>query len=323
MTAKVWIPPNDVGYPPGVTSAAVALWIEDLRQAILEVGLVQTADTGQFNAATFTTTDPGTNSTAANAMADVDAYMVFRFNDALQATHPIFIRISIIRGVGTSSTGHTPTSRIYVGTSTDGAGNITGVTGNTYSSRGSTTGQLPFGRTQSWASYSQTKGFFGIMFNPYQWHTSAFMAPVHFFVERIPDVNGAPSDVGFTLFSDRNPLAAGGYAGEYAALSAIEATTIVYSTSSVFSSNDTAIPYFHAVENVGADMFFTSACHQTPYPVRSNGVGMINKGIITRGAEFDVVVYGATSSHFVAEDEYCGLRPNPANTSGVVAFMFE
>ena len=107
MTAKVWIPPNDVGYPPGVTSAAVALWIEDLRQAILEVGLVQTADTGQFNAATFTTTDPGTNGNGANAMADVDTYMVFRFNDALQATHPIFIRISIIRATGTSATGHT------------------------------------------------------------------------------------------------------------------------------------------------------------------------------------------------------------------------
>ena len=57
MTTKVWIP-ELIGLQPSATSSSIATWIEDLRQALLDVGLVQTTDTGQFDSGTFVWTPP-------------------------------------------------------------------------------------------------------------------------------------------------------------------------------------------------------------------------------------------------------------------------
>lgn len=96
------------------TDAEFRSVIAAFRQAFSDQGLVRTSDTGQIDPTTVVR--PGTINTAAG-------YEIWRFNDALQATSPIFIKLE--HGVGPSST--TPSWWITVGTGTDGAGTITGV----------------------------------------------------------------------------------------------------------------------------------------------------------------------------------------------------
>lgn len=80
--------------------------------------LVKTADTGQVNWATITTVPP-----LSPTLRDFE---VFRLDDALQATAPIFIRVDYTNfqnGVERFAS-----MQFTVGTATDGAGNLRGVT---------------------------------------------------------------------------------------------------------------------------------------------------------------------------------------------------
>lgn len=80
-------------------------------------GLVQTTDTGQMNFATVT---------VGGASSNTRGYTIYRFNDALQATSPIFIKVEW--GVG-ATTGRMR-ALISMGTGSNGSGTLTGpVTG--------------------------------------------------------------------------------------------------------------------------------------------------------------------------------------------------
>lgn len=86
-------------------------WGSKLSAAIQAVGFVKTSDSGQINWATV------------NIVAgQMVGYEIFRFNDALQATHPIFIKLEY-GSVGGSYAGFKTT----VGKATDGAGNLSGI----------------------------------------------------------------------------------------------------------------------------------------------------------------------------------------------------
>lgn len=92
--------------------AGFRAWGSELSTALQTVGLVQTADTGQINWTTVTR--PGTNTAG--------GYEIYRFNDALQGTAPVFIKLEY----GTSSSASNPQLWLTVGTGSDGAGTITG-----------------------------------------------------------------------------------------------------------------------------------------------------------------------------------------------------
>lgn len=78
------------------------------------MGLVQTADTGQINWATVT--KPAAINTAAG-------YEIWAFNDALQATYPIFVKIEY----GTGGAATVGSLWFSVGSGTNGAGTLTGI----------------------------------------------------------------------------------------------------------------------------------------------------------------------------------------------------
>lgn len=101
--------------PINDTDANFRAWGSALSAAIQAVGLIKTADTGQISWTTVA--KPAT----ANAM---QGYEIFRFNDALQSTAPIFIKIEYGSG---NYGGVYPAYRTTVGKGTDGAGNITNV----------------------------------------------------------------------------------------------------------------------------------------------------------------------------------------------------
>lgn len=86
-------------------------WGSGIAAQLAAVGMVQTSDTGQINWGTVTRP-------AAGSLA---GYEVWRFNDTLQASAPVFLRISY----GTSSGAQDrPLLRIQTGIATNGAGTL-------------------------------------------------------------------------------------------------------------------------------------------------------------------------------------------------------
>jgi hypothetical protein len=83
------------------------------RSAVAAAGFIQTADTGQINWATVTK-PTGTNTSG--------GYEIWRFNDAAQATHPLFFKLEY----GTAVTASRLSIWVTIGAASDGAGAITG-----------------------------------------------------------------------------------------------------------------------------------------------------------------------------------------------------
>lgn len=99
-------------YPYSFANADFRQWGLAISNALAAAGLVKTADTGQIDWTTVLAT---------NANLQKRGYEVWRFNDALQATRPVFIRIDY----GSGNYPYNPMLWFTIGTATDGAGNPT------------------------------------------------------------------------------------------------------------------------------------------------------------------------------------------------------
>jgi len=71
------------------TDAEFRTWGSGIAAALQACGLVKTSDTGQIDWATVTR--PGASHTAAG-------YEIYRFNDSLQATKPVLIKVEYGNG---------------------------------------------------------------------------------------------------------------------------------------------------------------------------------------------------------------------------------
>jgi hypothetical protein len=114
--------PTDIRNLPAFISddATFRVWGSGLAAQIAAMGLVQTSDTGQINWATVTRP----------AIGALAGYEMWRFNDALQATKPVFIRLDYRISSGSVDR---PALQPRVGTATDGAGTLTGQVGALFS----------------------------------------------------------------------------------------------------------------------------------------------------------------------------------------------
>lgn len=97
------------------TSAQLRVWTAAVTSLLAASGLVQTSDTGQINTATVNWT---------NSAGVLHGYQIWRFNDTLQATAPIFLRFEYR---SSASLATAPKVTLFAGPATDGAGNLTGV----------------------------------------------------------------------------------------------------------------------------------------------------------------------------------------------------
>lgn len=93
--------------------AGFRAWGSAVSAGLAAVGMVQTADTGQINWTTVVR--PGASTDA--------GYEIWKFNDTLQATVPIFLKMSY----GSGSSPVYPRVTAIVGSVTDGAGTLSGV----------------------------------------------------------------------------------------------------------------------------------------------------------------------------------------------------
>lgn len=175
------------------TDAKFRTWGLAASTAIQATGLTKTGDTGQINWATVT--KPVSTQVKAG-------YEIYRFNDVLQATRPIFLRVDY--GSGGVASGHSMSTWITIGTASDGAGTLTGLTLGPYQSGYNGTG-APINTGMSMHfSYSATYGYvfmnFGMGPNVASGDGSA-TTPGCWMIERFKDSSGNPIGTGVRLFS--------------------------------------------------------------------------------------------------------------------------
>lgn len=100
------------------TDADFRQWGQGLSAQFAAIGLVKTADTGQIDWSTVL---------KPSAASQIRGYEIWRFNDVLQATAPVFIKMEF----GSSATATWPALSPTIGTGTNGAGTLTGQIGTT------------------------------------------------------------------------------------------------------------------------------------------------------------------------------------------------
>lgn len=129
------------------STAGFRAWVQELSTNLQTV-MTKTSDTGQIDPATV---NLPTNNTAGG-------YEIYRFNDSLQSTRPIFIKFEY----GTQTAG-LPQIWVTVGIGTNGAGVMTGISSNRSSICGTT-----FSVQSTTIAYNTliccVPGFFGLGF---------------------------------------------------------------------------------------------------------------------------------------------------------------
>ena len=184
-TATVLDHTGDAGY---------RAWIAEIIAQFLAVGLTQTADTGQVNTATVTRP----------AISTLNAYAIFRFNDALHATNPIFFKLDF----GTATVANIPQMRVTVGRGSNGSGTITGLV---MTRVGITAGPVPASTVVPYTSrfcYNATQGFFGFVWKIGA-QSMADRSYGGFAIFRSTDANGDPTSDSTMLLANQSTDGAG------------------------------------------------------------------------------------------------------------------
>ena len=132
------------------SDAGFRAWGAEFHAQLLACGLTQTADTGQINWTTVTR--PG-----AGVMA---GYEVWRFNDTLQSTVPVFLKFEFGTGLGSVTA---PTVKLTLCGATNGAGSAVGFSYTVFC--GTNAYNTPPASTTTFYPsrfcYNATLGFFG------------------------------------------------------------------------------------------------------------------------------------------------------------------
>lgn len=339
MTAKIWMPANPIGLPSTADAAFVAAWIEEFRQVMLDIGLVQTGDTGQFNLDTFAFAHTTADMVSSHAEF---TYLMFAFDDDLQDGAPVYIRLGFRKGAGYNgvNNGRAPFVSVQAGSGTDGAGTLTGATTTSVVTFVATGDTPPFAYSssasvngpQSFACYNPEKGFLGVVFCPgvrFSVNYELRYALACFFIERVPDEFGSPTPNGFSLWANPTSYADTGVIGNsqsYPNITTATAQTVMTSTGFASGARSHSVPYNDATSIVTADgdIYLNHAYHITPAPVRSVGLAAVASGHgISHGTQLEFTPYGTEPSNFVAMGWTPALRLCAATTNANPVFLFE
>jgi hypothetical protein len=182
-----------------VNDAAYRLWMTEWFDMVVASGLVQTSDTGQLNPATITI--PGVNATESG-------YLIFRFNDSLQSTAPLFLKFRF----GRANAAANMMFGIEVGTGSDGAGTITGVK-TVMAPIGTTGGSPGAGVYPSYAIHKEGFAAMAFKVNGIGSGVGQSVGSPSFVVQRTVDNTGAPTADGvLAMTSSSNTSSTNNYA---------------------------------------------------------------------------------------------------------------
>lgn len=329
MTTLSWLPVGVGlrGTNYGGNEAEIIAWLDDFFLKMESLDFTQTADTGQYvyggGGKTFLGTTVGQSL----------AYRIYKFEDAFASTHPLFIKLEFKRGLVSSLVaGAYIQSVITVGTATDGAGVVTtNVTtlGAAYGTSNANAYAYSLNAKQSYACTAPSKGFAGVVFNPGQHlirYVSEYGAFFHhtdlcFFLERIPNPDGTPSTLGYTLYAPSASVNWGGnynYAHNYTNATIMTAQTKLFEGALYSTAN--GIPIFPQTFIVN-DFLVNHFYHTTPSPVRSLGLAAIRPETLGGGTQFTVNVYGNTETNFLNLPSTSALRASHQGTD--LAMLWE
>lgn len=113
--------------PDNTSDSTFRLWGSSVSATISSMGLVQTSDTGQINWATVA---------HPTATLVSQGYEIWKFNDSLQGTVPIFLKFEYGSAGGAAAR---PGLFLTIGSGSNGSGNLTGQTTSRFPMYGTTT----------------------------------------------------------------------------------------------------------------------------------------------------------------------------------------
>lgn len=197
--AQKWIVPYTMVVASDSTALSVwKAWFQDLDAHILASGMVQTADTGQLDFTTITTT---------GAAGTPFGYRLYAFNDALQSTMPIIVKVTFTNQWqgGTADAARIACIKVDIGVATNGAGVLTStlVTAS-FPSNFNSNGSGVIGTFTPSAPcaicYNETAGFFGLMYAGGMRNKTNGDSFMTVFIQRSVDATGVPTGSGFTVY---------------------------------------------------------------------------------------------------------------------------
>lgn len=278
------------------SDATFRAWGSDLSARFATAGLVQTTETGQIN--WVTVTRPG-----AIAFA---GYEIWRFDDTLQATSPVFIKIEY----GTANNTTVPALRITVSSGTNGAGTSTGLVTTATVAYTSTT-LIANANITNFPSYlCATAGFAGLAFKIGAASASS-LTLIGFTVQRTVDNTGAPTATGVVLTT----CGASNLATQSAAVS------IINYTASTVNNSSTGVDFCGMPSAMTSSIVGTSPqifLHWVSMPQCTPLVGTAACILseVTIGTDRPLTLIGTTPRNYIAIGN--SLRKTAFNSSAAV-----
>lgn len=268
-------------------------WATDLYNKLVAVGLVQHTDTGQLTSPVVAAR-PGVSTNA--------GFWIFRFNDTQQGTAPIFIRVDVGTGGGTT----TPRISITKGTGTNGTGTLTGTCLSIlhFIHASGTSAHTVDTPRQSY--FCHTDGFLGL-----KWKTVDALEG-WFFICRTVDSSGAATATG---------AIAGWGLSSASSMNATQAYR--YSSAQVAYTENTAtgtalgmFPQTQASSAVGSDLQAFVGYTITPQVSPLVGVCGVVDAEITSGSTFTATLVGTTPRTYIALTNLANFSVTAANATG-------
>jgi len=279
-------------------------WGLEFNTKLAAVGLIQTTDTGQINWATVVRA--GTNAEA--------GYEIWRFNDAMQGTAPIYLRI----GYGTGSIANAPRIQITVGTGSNGSGTITGtalsVARNVHQISAA---QIADTARQSYMCHAD--GFFG-----FSWKQGASTSEAAFFICRTCDNAGTPNEIGAMIhwangglaaFTARQAMRFAAPATAYTAQTAVDTAQLGFSPQAPINTT-----------TLTSDIQVMLGWTITPRAEPLFGVCGVYASELTPGGTFSATLVGSTPRTYLTLTGFAGpfSSISTASTGGLnIAMLWE
>lgn len=185
--------------PDTATTAGYKSWAQDVGAALTAAGWVQTADANQINWSTYNPTNPiPVNST--------QGFEIWRSNDALSSTCPMYLKIFYAVRNNTTAPNNAPFIYLQFGFGSDGNGTLigpfgpTGVWGNGVGLNGFNGGSAVTVRTEQSISWTVSGGSFAMVLFGHQNFNNTVDAAQMLVVERSCDSSGNYTDEYVTVW---------------------------------------------------------------------------------------------------------------------------
>ena len=286
------------------TDAAFRTWVAEVITQLLAVGLTQTADTGQINTTTVTR---AAGSTAAG-------YTIWRFNDTLQATAPIYIKLEF--GSGSSNT--VPAMWITVGQGSNGSGTLTGTLTTRCSCGSGTALSSTITSYTSRFVYNSTYGFLAVVMKIGS--IGANVAWGGFIVVRSCDSTGAATGDSVGIITNSFSASPVGFSGTQAPSSQFYSwvTSAVYPPALNSNTANTCcfFPFLPTSTTVSGNQQVMPAFHATPAIQFSNTWGLCNMNEVAVGSTFTAQVVGSTTLTYISVGGFHGVNTFLFNGAG-------